>query len=93
MRICEETMITKRRIIISEEIEDLEPRQGPYKTEDVTDALTLLQSILLPGELMSLARKMERAQKSGLNVLVGIEFTHGHPKSSVYNERENLPRE
>jgi hypothetical protein len=91
--------ISKRRIIITEEIEYLE--QNGVTTAlsttragaDASDAIRLLQSVLLPGELMRLARRLEQAKSSDKQILVGVEFTHGHARKIVYHESEILERE
>lgn len=84
--------MNRRRIIVTEENEDLED-QGIYLTDTEGDAMRLLRSILLPGELARLARRMVQAKASGNNILVGIEFTRGHARRIVYHESEVLERE
>jgi hypothetical protein len=78
--------------MVTEEIEDLE-EAGRYLTEDGTDALMLLQAVLLPGELLRLARRFEQARASGKQILVGVEFTRGHARKIIYHESELLERE
>jgi hypothetical protein len=97
-----EIVMQLRRIIVKEEIEDLE-QTGTYaavnrstsasSNHDVVEAFKLLQLVLLPGELMRLAAKMMTAKQSGSNVTVGIEFTRGHARKIVYTESELLERE
>lgn len=85
-----------RRIMVTEDFEDL--REPVLASNDVCDdtagdAVALLKTVLRPGELLRFAIKLAQAMASGRQVMVGVEFTRGHPKRIVYHESETLERE
>lgn len=87
--------IYKHRIILTEEIEQLSEDRPAYLINalpDNCDALDLLQSVLLPGELLKLARRLAQARDGGGFVTVGVQFERGHPRKIVYSESETLER-
>lgn len=79
----------KSRIIITEEIEPLD-QIGEIKPPTSAETLERLFTILTLPQIARLVRRMEEAQATEREVVVGIRFIRGHPKDLVITDHEQF---
>lgn len=83
--------MTRRVIIVHEEIEDLENRADYTVTDN--EVIEQLRATLPMWQLAKLARRLAQAKADGGYITVGVEFARGTARRIVTSESETLLKE